>query len=270
MPSALIADDEPHLADYLRARLAELWPELSIVATAANGTEAAAAIAKHGPDIAFLDIRMPGATGLEVARELQGAPRRPHLVFVTAYEQYAVEAFDANAADYLLKPITEERLARTIAKLKDALGARQSAPDLELLLTRLAQHAPARNHLRWIRASKKSGEGEITEQIAVADVVYIQADDKYTCVYAKDMGAKDMDAKDGGQLREWLIRVSLSELARELDPADFAQIHRSVIVNLHAVAGTRRDITGKLFVRLREHARELPVARQYVHLFKQM
>jgi DNA-binding LytR/AlgR family response regulator len=262
MPTALIADDEPHLAEYLRARLAELWPELTIVATAASGTEAAAAIARHGPDIAFLDIRMPGATGLEVASELQGAPRRPHLVFVTAYEQYAVEAFDANAADYLLKPITEERLARTVAKLKDVLGARQPAPDLELLLARLAQHAPGRNHLRWIRASKKSGEGEITEQIAVADVVYIQADDKYTCVFAKDMGARD-----GGQLREWLIRVSLSELARELDPADFAQIHRSVIVNLHAVAGTRRDITGKLFVRLREHARELPVARQYVHLF---
>jgi DNA-binding LytR/AlgR family response regulator len=265
MPTALIADDEPHLSEYLRARLADLWPELTIVATAANGTEAAASIAKHVPDIAFLDIRMPGATGIEVARELQCAPRAPHLVFVTAYEQYAVEAFDANAADYLLKPITEERLARTVAKLKDALGARQRAPDLELLLARLAQHAPARNHLRWIRASKKSGEGEVTEQIAVADVVYIQADDKYTCVYAKDVYAKD-----NGQLREWLIRVSLSELARELDPADFAQIHRSVIVNLHAVAGTRRDITGKLFVRLREHARELPVARQYVHLFKQM
>jgi DNA-binding LytR/AlgR family response regulator len=147
-----------------------------------------------------------------------------------------------------------------VAKLKDALGARQPAPDLERLLRRLAQQEPARNPLRWIRASKKSGEGEITEQIAVADVVYLQADDKYTCVYARQ----------GGELREWLIRVSLSELARDLDPADFAQIHRSVIVNLHAVAGTRRDIAGKLFVRLREHARELPVARQYVHLFRQM
>ncbi|MFN9679506.1 MAG: LytR/AlgR family response regulator transcription factor [Betaproteobacteria bacterium] len=260
MPTAVIADDEPHLAQYLRARLAALWPELAIVATAASGTEAAAAIARHAPDVAFVDIRMPGATGLEVARELSGAARRPHLVFVTAYEQYAVEAFDANAADYLLKPVTEERLARTVAKLKDALGARQPAPDLERLLRRLAQQEPARNPLRWIRASKKSGEGEITEQIAVADVVYLQADDKYTCVYARQ----------GSELREWLLRVSLSELARDLDPADFAQIHRSVIVNLHAVAGTRRDIAGKLFVRLREHARELPVARQYVHLFRQM
>ncbi|MFN9574054.1 MAG: LytR/AlgR family response regulator transcription factor, partial [Betaproteobacteria bacterium] len=196
----------------------------------------------------------------EVARELSGAARRPHLVVVTAYEQYAVEAVDPNAADYQLKPVTEERLARTVAKLKDALGARQPAPDLERLLRRLAQQEPARNPLRWIRASKKSGEGEITEQIAVADVVYLQADDKYTCVYARQ----------GSELREWLIRVSLSELARDLDPADFAQIHRSVIVNLHAVAGTRRDIAGKLFVRLREHARELPVARQYVHLFRQM
>jgi DNA-binding LytR/AlgR family response regulator len=260
MPTALIADDEPHLAQFLRTRLAALWPELQIVAQAANGTDAAAAIAAHAPDVAFLDIRMPGATGLEVARELAQAPRRPHVVFVTAYDQYAVEAFDGDAVDYLLKPVTDERLARSVAKLKTVLSARQPAADIDALLSRLAQHTQSRSYLRWIRASKKSGDGEIAEQIAVADVVYIQADDKYTCVYARE----------GGQLREWLIRVPLSDLTRELDPADFAQIHRSVIVNLHAVAGTRRDLTGKLFVRLREQARELPVARQYVALFKQM
>jgi DNA-binding LytR/AlgR family response regulator len=260
MPTALIADDEPHLAEYLRGQLAALWPELAIVAVAANGPDAAAAIARLAPDIAFLDIRMPGATGLEVARELAQADKRPHVVFVTAYDQYAVEAFDASAADYVLKPVTDERLARTVAKLKAALAARRPAADLDALLSRLAQQAQSRSYLRWIRASKRSGDGEITEQIAVADVVYIQADDKYTCVHARE----------GAQLREWLIRVPLSDLARELDPADFAQIHRSVIVNLHAVAGTRRDLTGKLFVRLRDHARELPVARQYVSLFRQM
>jgi DNA-binding LytR/AlgR family response regulator len=117
-----------------------------------------------------------------------------------------------------------------------------------------------KSHLRWIRASKRSSDGGVTEQISVADVAYIQADDKYTCVYARD----------GSELREWLIRVPLSDLAAQLDPADFAQVHRSVIVNLHAVAGTRRDLTGKLFIRIRDHARELPVARQYVHLFRQM
>jgi DNA-binding LytR/AlgR family response regulator len=262
MPTALIADDEPHLADYLRGKLAALWPELTIVAVAANGPQAAAAIRAHAPDIAFLDIRMPGATGLEVAEQLRSIPRPPRVVFVTAFDQYAVQAFEADAVDYLLKPVNDERLARTIEKLRAAQAAQMPAPALDGLLAQLAQHlqGSARNHLRWIRASKKSGDGELTEQISVADVVYIQADDKYTCVYARD----------GNELREWLIRVPLSDLAAQLDPADFAQIHRSVIVNLQAVAGTRRDLTGKLFVRMRDHARELPVARQYVHLFRQM
>ncbi len=270
MPTALIADDEPHLADYLRGKLASLWPELSIVATAANGPQAAAAIATHAPDIAFLDIRMPGATGLEVAQQLRRSARAPRVVFVTAYDEYAVQAFEADAVDYLLKPVTDERLGRTVDKLRTGLQAGQpSTANLDALLSQLAQRlqAPARNYLRWIRASKRSGDGEVTEQIAVSDVLYIQADDKYTCVFAHD-GARD--GGSGKALREWLIRVSLSELAAQLDPADFAQIHRSVIVNLHAVAGTRRDITGKLFVRIRGHERELPVARQYVHLFRQM
>jgi DNA-binding LytR/AlgR family response regulator len=265
MPTALIADDEPHLADYLRAKLATLWPQLSIVAIAANGPQAAAAIATHRPDIAFLDIRMPGATGLEVAQQLRDGSHRPRVVFVTAFDQYAIEAFEADAIDYLLKPVTDERLARTLDKLRQALGAATPLPAVDTLQSLLAQlsrqvEAGSRQHLRWIRASRRSGEGELTEQIAVADVAYIQADDKYTCVFARD----------GKELREWLIRVPLSDLAEQLDPADFAQVHRSVIVNLHAVAGTRRDLAGKLFVRIRDHARELPVARQYVHLFRQM
>jgi DNA-binding LytR/AlgR family response regulator len=191
------------------------------------------------------------------------------VVFVTAFDQYAIEAFEAEAIDYLLKPVTDERLARTQVKLRPALGAAAPLPAADTLQALLAQRSRrmqdgSRQHLRWIRASKRSGDGEVTEQISVADVAYIQADDKYTCVFARD------SARDGKELREWLIRVPLSDLAEQLDPADFAQVHRSVIVNLHAVAGTRRDLAGKLFVRIRDHARELPVARQYVHLFRQM
>lgn len=261
MPSAIIADDEPHLAEYLRSALAAAWPELQVVAVAGNGVEALAALEDHAPEIAFLDIRMPGFSGLEVALRLRDRPRGPRVVFVTAYDQYAVEAFEAHAADYLLKPVTEERLARTVARLRASLQEGTPGPELGRLLAQVARHVQgAPRYLRWIRAAKRSSAGDLTEQIAVADIVYVQADDKYTCVHARD----------GTQLREWLIRVPLSDLVRDLDPADFAQIHRSVIVNLHAVAGTRRDLAGKLFVRLRDHARELPVARQYAHLFKHM
>jgi len=265
MPTALIADDEPHLADYLRGKLAAQWPELSIVAVAADGRQAAAAIAEHRPDIAFLDIRMPGATGIEVAQRLWAGAHRPRVVFVTAFDQYALQAFEADAIDYLLKPVTDERLTRTLDKLRAAIGAGAPPPAgeaMQALLAQLARHLQggSQNFLRWIRASKRSGDGALTEQISVADVAYIQADDKYTCVYARE----------GRELREWLIRVPLSDLVSQLDPADFAQVHRSVIVNLHAVTGTRRDLGGKLFVRIRDHARELPVSRQYAHRFRQM
>ncbi len=253
---AIIADDEPHLAQYLRDKLARLWPELQIVAVAESGPAAAAAIAEHAPDVAFLDIRMPGATGLQVAEKLT---RNTTVVFVTAYDQYALDAFERDAVDYLLKPVTDERLGRTIEKLKAGVPARNLAPLLQQLSQHLAGGAATR-HLRWIRASKRSAEGEVTQQIPVGDVQYFQADDKYTCVFARD----------GADLAEWLIRVPLSELCEQLNPEDFAQIHRSVIVNLNAVAGTRRDLTGKLYVRMRDTARELPVARQYVHLFRQM
>lgn len=265
MPSAIIADDEPHLAEYLRGRLAAMWPELRILAVAANGLEAAAAIDEHAPDVAFLDIRMPGATGLEVAQQLeQDETRRPRVVFVTAFNQYAIDAFEADAADYLLKPVADDRLRRTVDRLKAALAAREPAPQLGALLTHLSEHlrtsGAAPRHLRWIRASRRSADGEVTEQIAVDDVLYFQADDKYTCVVTRN----------GSDVAEHLIRVALSELAGQLDPECFQQIHRSVIVNQRAVAGTRRDLTGKLYVRIRDHARELPVARQYLHLFRQM
>jgi DNA-binding LytR/AlgR family response regulator len=183
-------------------------------------------------------------------------------VFVTAIDQYAIDAFDADALDYLLKPVSDERLERTIEKLRAGLAHRTAPPDLTHLLAQLARHVnvASAQPLRWIRASRRFADGELTEQIAVADVLYFQADDKYTCVVLRD----------GASTRELLIRVPLSELNDQLDKRDFQQIHRSVIVNLNVVAGTRRDLAGKLFVRLREVARELPVARQYVHLFRQM
>jgi DNA-binding LytR/AlgR family response regulator len=243
---AIIADDELHLAQYLRDKLSKLWPELQIVAMADSGPAAAAAIAEHAPDIAFLDIRMPGATGLQVAEKLA---RSTKVVFVTAYDQYAVDAFERDAVDYLLKPVTDERLVRTIVKLRKG-----TSPTAELapLLAQLSEHMAGRagvRHLRWIRASRRAADGEITQQIPVADVLF---------------------ARDGTDVAEWLIRVPLSELGKQLNPDDFAQIHRSVIVNMNAVEGTRRDLAGKLHVRIRHTARELPVARQYVNLFRQM
>lgn len=258
MTRAIVADDEQHLTDFLAGALERAWPQLELVGRATNGPEALALIRRLQPDIAFLDIRMPGASGLEVAREAAG---RTHIVFVTAYEQHALEAFERDAVDYLLKPVSEERLARCVAKLQAATASGLAAPDLSALIDRLGQALATgtpRRWLRWIRASRRTAEGEITEQIPVEDIVYFQADDKYTAVYARQ----------GSELRDWLIRTSLSELAAALDPDEFAQIHRSVIVRLGAMAGTRRDLSGKLWVRLRGTARELPVARQYAQVFR--
>jgi DNA-binding LytR/AlgR family response regulator len=251
-PRVLIADDEPALAEYLRARLAALWPEAAPLPVARNGLEALAALREDEPDAAFLDIRMPGLNGLELAAHAEGAT---HVVFVTAYDEYAVQAFDREAVDYLVKPVTDERLARAIARLKAKIAARETPPGLTDVLSRIAASLPAAEgaHLRWIRALK----GEEVHQIAVDDVLYFQAQDKYTCVFARD--------------GEFLIRTALSELAHQLDPARFAQVHRSTVVNLDMVASSRRDLGGRTFVRLRDAARtELPVSRAYAHVFRQM
>ena len=260
MPTALIADDEPHLAAHLRAQLQALWPELHLLGLARNGIEAAELIAAHAPDIAFLDIKMPGLTGLEVAQGIEGATR---VVFVTAYDEFAVQAFEQAALDYLLKPVTTERLARTVERLRQTLSASAEAVTedarlasaLQRLLPRSAA-APASSsssqRLRYVRAS----QGDLTQQIAVADVLFFRADDKYTCVQTAT--------------GEHLIRTPIAELAAQLDPDMFWQVHRSTLVNLRFVAGTRRDELSRLFVRLHGHAAELPVSRAYVHLFKAM
>lgn len=250
MPTALIADDEPHLATHLRDQLQRLWPQLQIVHLARNGPEAAERIAALQPDLAFLDIRMPGLTGLEVAQGIEGATR---VVFVTAYDEFAVQAFEQEAVDYVLKPVKAERLAKTVHRLQRALETpgtedAQVAAVLRRLQPAPAAHAP----LRYIRA----GSGELTHQVDVDDVLFFRADDKYTCVQTAQA--------------EHLIRTPIAELATQLDPERFWQVHRSTIINLRHVAGTRRDELSRLFVRLRGHASELPVSRAYVHLFKSM
>ena len=272
-PTALIADDEPHLAAYLRELLAKAWPELRVVAVAGNGVEAAERIAALAPDLAFLDIKMPGLTGLEVAQGIEG---RTRIVFVTAYDEFAIAAFEQEAVDYILKPVKAERLARTVERLRRELAtAAPPAPSTEaagtgagagaasdrgtpddarlaaVLRQLIAAPQPAAP-LRYVRAS----QGEMTHQVDVADVLFFHADDKYTCVRTATA--------------EHLIRTTITELAAQLDPERFVQVHRSTIVNLDHLAGTRRDELSRLFVRMRGHPGELPVSRAYVHLFKAM
>ncbi|MBI3155079.1 MAG: response regulator transcription factor [Burkholderiales bacterium] len=262
MTLALIADDEPALARHLQQLLAAAWPALRFAPLARHGIEAAEAIAALHPDVAFLDIQMPGLTGLEVAQGIEGATR---VVFVTAYDAYAVQAFEQQALDYLLKPVKPERLARTVGRLQQALAAPPAADEdarlaaaLQRLLPALGAASPptagvaAAPPLRWIRASV----GELTQQVAVDDVVFFRADDKYTCVRTL-------------QAEHW-IRTPIVELLAQLDPAQFVQVHRSTLVNLGFVAGTRRDDASRLFLRLRGLPEELPVSRAYVPLFRAM
>ena len=257
-PTAVVADDEPHLARALVAELQRLWPALQVVHVARQGLEAAERIAALQPDLAFLDIQMPGLTGLEVAQGIEG---RTRVVFVTAYDDYAVQAFEREALDYVLKPVRAERLAATVQRVQKALAAPADVADdgaallsaLQRLLPGALPAGAARpERLRWVRAT----QGELMHQVAVEDVLYFQADDKYTVVRTAE--------------RELLIRTPIAELVQQLDPADFVQAHRSTVVNLRHLAGTRRDEASRLFLRIRGQAQELPVSRAYVHLFKAM
>jgi DNA-binding LytR/AlgR family response regulator len=259
MTTCLIADDEPHLARALTQELATLWPELQVVHTARHGLEAAERIAALKPDLAFLDIQMPGLTGLEVAQGIEGDTR---VVFVTAYDDYAVQAFEQGAIDYVLKPVQTDRLRRTLDRIRrtapapDAppASAAERAPDGALLaaLRQLMPAAATAERLRWVRASS----GELTHQIPVDEVLFFRADDKYTCVQTASA--------------EHLIRTPIAELAAQLDPQQFVQVHRSTIINQAHLAGTRRDEASRLFLRIKGHSHELPVSRAYVHLFKAM
>lgn len=259
-PTALVADDEPLLRDALARQLAEAWPELEIVARARNGREAVQLFEAHGPDMCFLDVHMPGLSGIEVARRIG---RRAHLVFVTAFDRYAVQAFEQGALDYLLKPVEPARLAETVSRLQERLRAEEPAPDTDVLLRQLAaQLARARageapEPLRWIRAQA----GAVLRLIPVEAIDYLRSDAKYTLVAWRG---------DEGEAGEALVRSPLRELAAQLDPAQFVQVHRSVVVNLRAISHVARGENETAEIHLKGRADVLPVSRSYLHLFRQM
>ncbi|MEP7101125.1 MAG: LytTR family DNA-binding domain-containing protein [Burkholderiales bacterium] len=257
-PTALIADDEPLLREQLGAHLARLWPELQIVAQARHGREAVELFDELRPQVVFLDVHMPGMNGVEAARCID---RRAELVFVTAFDRYAVEAFAQGAVDYLVKPIDEERLRDTVQRLQARLRAANGddaaqRPELGALLERMAaemrQRGPARPWLQWIKASV----GSTVRLIPIEQVLYLRADAKYTAV-----------AWEGG---EALIRTSIRDLADALDPTRFVQVHRAAIVNLTHVDRFTHGPGESGEVHLKGRDERLAVSRSYVHLFRQM
>jgi DNA-binding LytR/AlgR family response regulator len=246
--TALIADDEEAPREQLRAALARLWPELQLVAASSNGAEAWDDCLAHEPAVAFLDIRMPGLTGLEVARRLSVLAAPPLIVFVTAYDDHALAAFEAGAVDYVLKPVDDERLAQTLARLRPRLA--QPAPDTAALQRLLAGLAAPRPAMRPIQASI----GREVHLIPPDEVIYFEADQRYTRV-----------VHQGGDA---LIRTPLRELLTQLDPEQFWQIHRSVLVNSRCIARAIRVDEGTMVVTLRGRDEKLPVSRQFQALFK--
>lgn len=274
-PTLLIADDEPLLARALHAELSSLWPEAQIVCVVHDGVSALEAARQHHPQVAFLDIRMPGMSGMDVARELMEFDPAPLVVFVTAYDQFALEAFEREAVDYVLKPVQPERLEATVHRLKARLAAQAQASEeggaaldtdrLAQLLARLetmepgggpGQHAPVgapqHGYLRFIKALV----GQEIRIIPVDEVIYLEATDKYVNVVSAS--------------GEALIRTSLRELSQQLDPERFWQIHRGTVVNIDCVASAVNQSLGRLALKLRNRSETLPVARQYAYLFKQM
>lgn len=247
-PTALIAEDEPLMRERLKERLAQTWPELDIVAEAGDGDEALALFDAFAPGIVFLDIRMPGRTGLEVAAAIGSDC---HVVFITAYDQYAIAAFEAGAVDYLLKPVESDRLAQTVERVRRKLAAPPA--DLSALLAELrgSVQRPVQR-LRWIKAAV----GKQVKLIAVGDVIYFQSDAKYTRVVLAQSEA--------------LIRTPLKDLLEDLDKDKFWQVHRSTVVNLDQVAGVLREDAERQFVLLKNRPERLPISRQFTHLFKQM
>jgi DNA-binding LytR/AlgR family response regulator len=248
--TAVIADDEPLLRAQLKARLGKLWPELAVVHEMADGRDVDQVLAAHAPRLFFLDIHMPGVNGLDAARAIG---KRAHVVFVTAFDQYAVEAFEQGAIDYVLKPFNEERLAATVDRLKERLtGA--APPPMEDLLERLAGRLTPRlaEHLKWIKASL----GQSVRLIPVEEVLFFQSDEKYTRVVTCDAEA--------------LIRKPIKELLDELDPDKFWQVHRATIVNVEAIASIRRGLKDQAEIALKGHRETLIVSRNFTHLFKQM
>lgn len=246
LAQAVIADDEPLLRASLREALAQAWPELSIVAEAANGADAVHAVREHRPRVAFLDIEMPVMNGLEAARELRGAA---HVVFVTAYDRYAIEAFERGAVDYILKPTTAERLGDTAKRLRERIS--ETPQSLDALVGELSRRiAPPPPPLQWIQASL----GSTIRLINVDDVLYFQSDMKYTRVVTADAHA--------------LVKTPVRELASQLDARHFWQVHRGTLVNIRAIESVSVDETGRRDIALRGRPERLEVSRTFSHLFK--
>jgi DNA-binding LytR/AlgR family response regulator len=247
-PRAVVVEDEAVLRAKLEELLAKVWPDVEIVASAADGVQGLAALDKHRPDVLFLDIEMPGLSGIEVARHASG---RCHVVFVTAYSEYAVAAFEAGAIDYVLKPFNAERLALAVTRVRERLH--MPAKRIDTLLTELAARvAAARRYLRWITASR----GANVRLITVEAICYFQADTKYTRAVSADSEA--------------LIHTPLKELIEQLDPALFWQIHRSTIVNVNAIDNVGRDLSGHVIVRLKGRRETLRVSQAFAYRFRQM
>lgn len=244
-PTAIIIDDESTLISYLSNKLSKLWPELEILGSAVNGRQGLALAAEVQPDIVFLDIKMPGLSGLQVAQALSADIK---IVFVTAYDEFAVDAFERAAVDYLLKPVTEERLQQSIDRLKQT-----QSQDHQQLLSLLQDISPARQeYLHWIR----TGVDDTTSLVAVDDVIYFQADQKYTSVITAD--------------REYVVRRSIKELEQQLDPTQFWRIHRGTIVRVDQIVKAKRDLRGRYSISLRSRPETLRSSASYGHIFKQM
>ena len=256
-PTALVADDEPLLRKQLVRMLAQAWPELSVVAQARNGREAVEQFEAQQPDVCFLDVHMPGLSGVEAARYID---RRAQLVFVTAFDQYALQAFEHGALDYLVKPVEAARLADTVRRLQERLRASVPPPGTDALIEQLAAQLrrdakPA--PLRWLRVSV----GNTLRLVTVDDVDFLRSDEKYTLVAWRG---------EGGRVCEGVVRTALKELLAQLDPQLFAQVHRSVVVNLRAIAQVVRGDNETAQIHLKARDVVLPVSRAYLHLFKQM
>ena len=270
--TGIIADDEALLRHHLDKSLAEVWPELEIVSKAQNGLEAMQSIQQLKPDVAFLDIRMPELDGISLAKQLSKIDSPPLIVFITAYDEYAVKAFEHNAMDYLLKPINEERLLATCHKVQARLSSNQTKsdstreqPDIAALMSQLQQlsqstsqqppYRPQQKHLTWLKASA----GEDIHLIAVDDVAYFKAEDKYVSIFKKGQG---------DSLEEFILRVSLKELIAQLNPDEFWQIHRSVVVKVSAIDKVKKGLSGQMSAYV--SGEKLPISRASQSLFKGM
>lgn len=252
--TAIIADDEKELRRYLKAKLNQIWPELEIIGEAENGIEAVELAKKYHPDIAFLDIKMPGKSGLDAAEEINSISR---IVFITAYDKYAVDAFENEAMDYILKPVEQKRLEKTVHRLKKDLSSdnKTNSDEIKQILNKISENIAGRQEnkfLQWIRAQ----HGDNIRLIPVDEISLFMASDKYTIVISKS--------------GESLIRKTIKELETQLDPEIFWKIHRSTIVKVSSIKKVSRSLSGRYIIKISDYDMPLTVSRTYIHLFKQM